>query len=316
MTRKRISIIIPLYNEEKNVSLVYKAACDVFGEHLPKYDLEIILVNDGSRDDSDTEARRLAKRDDRVKYIEFTRNFGKGAATSAGIRVATGDAVMMIDADLQHPPHLIPAFVKKWEEGAEVVAGVRKSNAGEGLIKRYGSRAFYALMHAVSETRLRSGETDFRLFDRVVADAFNELTEHGRMTRGLINWFGFNTETIAFDAPARIHGVAAYSTTKLVRLAFHGIASNSLLPLRIAGYLGLLISSVSFALGSAVFVERYIFDDALRWHISGPAQLAIINVFLIGIVLMALGVMALYIGKIDAEVTGRPLYVVRRPRRK
>ena len=311
MIQKSISLVMPLHNEEENVPLVYKAVCGVFHARLPEYGLEIILINDGSDDSTDIEARRLVQRDDRVQYLEFTRNFGKEAATSAGIRAATGDAIIMLDADLQHPPQLIPAFVKKWERGAEVVVGVRASNRGEGFIKKYGSHAFYALMRAVSETRMESGETDFRLIDRAVADEFNKLTEHGRMTRSLINWFGFRTETIAFDAPARIHGVAAYSTVKLVRLAFNAIVADSLLPLRLAGYLGLFISMSSFSLGTIVFVNRYLLADPLNWYVSGPAQLAIITVFLIGVVLMALGVIALYIGKIDAEVTGRPLYVVR-----
>lgn len=311
MKKKRISIVIPVHNEEKNIPFVYDALRDVWNE-LPHYEYEIIFVNDGSADRSDLAVESIAASDKGVTYIEFSRNFGKEAATSAGIHAATGDAVMMLDADMQHPPALIPLFIEKWEQGAEVVVGVRKSNIGEGFVKKYGSLAFYALMRMISETRMESGETDFRLIDRMVADAFCKLTERARMTRSLINWFGFRTKTVPFDASERLHGVAAYSTVKLIRLALYGIASNSLFPLRVVGYLGVIISSLSFLGGSVVFVNRYILQDPLNWHISGPAQLAIINVFLIGIVLTSLGLIALYIGKIDREVTGRPLYVVRK----
>lgn len=309
---KTISIIIPVHNEEKNVPLVYDAVNAAFAS-MSHYRPQIIFINDGSTDGTARAVAQLAD-DPSVHYLEFTRNFGKEAATSAGIHAATGDAIMMIDADLQHPPHLIPEFIAKWETGADVVVGVRQSNIGEGPIKRLGSRAFYNLMHAISETPMASGETDFRLIDREVADEFNKLTEHGRMTRSLINWLGYRSETIPFDAPERKHGQAAYSVFKLVRLAFHAIVANSLLPLRLAGYLGLIISSLSFIGGVVVFTNRYLMHDSWNWHISGPAQLAIINVFLIGVVLMALGAIALYIGKIDTEVTGRPLYVVRKRR--
>lgn len=311
---KIISVVIPVHNEEKNVPHVYRAVRETF-IRTPQYRYEIIFVNDGSKDGTSTAVEAIVALDPWVRYLEFTRNFGKEAATSAGIHAATGDAVVMIDADLQHPPHLIPDFITRWEEGAAVVVGVRQSNIGEGSIKKIGSRVFYKVMRVISETPMESGETDFRLIDREVADSFSVLTEHGRMTRSLINWFGYKTATIPFDAPARVHGQAAYSVTKLIRLAFHAMVANSLLPLRLAGYLGILISITSFMLGSVVFVNRYIFNDALNWHISGPAQLAIINVFLIGVVLMALGAIALYIGKIDTEVTGRPLYVVRKNRR-
>ena len=307
---KVISIVIPVHNEEKNVPLVYDAVNSAFAS-MSHYRPEIIFVNDGSTDRT-TETVISLTDDPAVVYLEFTRNFGKEAATSAGIHAATGDAIMMIDADLQHPPHLIPEFIARWEAGADVVVGVRQSNIGEGPIKRLGSRAFYKLMDVISETPMASGETDFRLIDREVADEFNKLTEHARMTRSLINWLGYRAEVIPFDAPERQHGRAAYSIVKLFRLAFHAIVANSLLPLRLAGYLGLVISTISFIFGIVIFVNRYLFGDVMHWHISGPAQLAIINVFLIGVVLMALGAIALYIGKIDAEVTGRPLYVVRK----
>lgn len=311
--QKSISIVIPVHNEAENVPLVYRAVKVVL-DTLPKYTHEIIFINDGSRDGSQAAISALIDEDVVVRGIEFTRNFGKEAATTAGIRESVGDAVICLDADLQHPPSLIPEFVKHWEGGAEVVVGMRSSNNGEGLVKRWGSKLFYAIMSHISETEMHSGETDFRLIDRSVADAFSPLSERGRMTRSLINWLGFRTETVSFIAPARLHGEAQYSFSKLVRLALNYLASNSLFPLRAAGYLGLFITSLSFLLGITVFFNRYVFGDALNWNVSGSAQLALINVFLIGIVLMALGIIALYIGRINEEISRRPLYVVRKPR--
>ncbi len=310
MKKKLISIVIPVHNEEKNIPLIYSALKDVRA-NLPAYAYEFIFVNDGSTDGSAKAVEALAF-DTGVKYIEFSRNFGKEMATTAGIAEATGDAVIMIDADLQHPPALIPEFVARWEKGAEVVVGVRTKNHGEGLTKKGGSWLFYRIMQAISETVIEQGETDFRLIDRIVADAFKQLPEQKRMTRALINWLGFKKEIVSFEAALRVNGTAQYSTGKLVRLALHSFVSNSLLPLRLAGYLGVGITLFSGALGVVVFIQRYIYKDAWGWNVSGTAQLAIINVFLIGIVLMALGIIALYIANIHSEVADRPLYVVRK----
>src|SRR3989344_1691190 len=174
MKKKLISIVIPLINEEKNIPLIYTALLEVWTK-LPKYDYEFIFINDGSTDHSALAIAALAAKDSRVKCIEFSRNFGKEMATTAGIEAATGDAVIMIDADLQHPPALIPELVAKWEKGAEVVVGVRTRNFGENIIKRGGSWLFYSVMHIISETAIEQNETDFRLIDRAVADAFKQL---------------------------------------------------------------------------------------------------------------------------------------------
>lgn len=309
--QKTISIIVPVYNEEKNIPLLYEALLDAW-KQLPSYTYELIFVDDGSRDGSVRAITLLAEKDPQVKLIEFSRNFGKEMATTAGIEAATGDAVMMIDADLQHPPAHIPEFVEKWEEGAEVVVGMRTANASDRFATRLGSKIFHTISGLISETTIMKGETDFRLMDRVVVDAFKNLSEHERMTRSLINWLGFKRDIVSFEAPARMHGEAQYSTFRLIHLALHSFISHSLLPLRLAGYLGLIITFFSGLFGIIVFIERYLFQDALGWSITGTAQLAIINVFLIGIVLVCLGLIALYVGTIHTEVSGRPLYVVRK----
>ena len=311
--KKSISIVIPVHNESQNIPIVYQAVKSVL-DQLSSYTHEIIFVNDGSKDNSQAVIDALIADDVTTRSIEFTRNFGKEAATTAGIRESAGDAVICLDADLQHPPALIPALIKHWENGAEVVVGMRSSNSGEGIVKRYGSKLFYAIMSRISETEMVAGETDFRLLDRSVVDAFSSLSERGRTTRLLINWLGFRKETVSFDAPARLNGDAQYSFSKLFRLAMNSLTANTLFPLRAAGYLGLFITGFSFLLGLAVFVERYVFGDSLHWKVSGSAQLAIINVFLIGIVLMALGIVAIYVGRTNEEVSRRPLYVVRKSR--
>jgi dolichol-phosphate mannosyltransferase len=308
---KKVSIIVPFLNEEGNIPVLYEALAQV-ARREREYLFEFLFVNDGSRDKSASIIERLAQKDPRITYVEFSRNFGKEIATSAGLHKARGDCAIMLDADLQHPPQLIPRFIERWENGAEVVTGVRESSEGAGFLKKLASRLYYALMRRISDTTFVPGETDFRLLDRAVIDAFNSLSERQRMTRALINWLGFTREEIRFTAPARHSGVAQYSSARLIRLGVSSFVSHSLLPLRLAGYLGILITILSFCTGLFVFFERYVYHDPFGFNFSGPAQLAIINVFLVGITLSALGLIALYIENIKVEVSGRPLYIVRR----
>ncbi len=308
--QKIISIVVPVFNEEKNIQLITQEIERVFAT-IPNYSYELIFVNDGSGDNSQEVIDSLISSDSKIKSIEFSRNFGKEFATSAGLEYAKGDAVMMIDADLQHPVGLIPKFIEKWEAGFEQIIGVRISNKSTGIIKKVCSKLFYFILNSMSETRLISGTTDFRLIDRKVVDEFNKLAERNRITRGLLAWLGFKQTTIEFKAPKRVHGEASYSYPKLIKLALSSFVSHSLFPLKLAGYMGIFITLFSGLLGIVVFIERYIYDDIWRWHFSGSAQLAILNVFLIGIVLTSLGLIALYIGNINGEVSGRPLYIIR-----
>ena len=313
MSKKTISIVIPVHNEAENVALMYAALVETW-QQLPAYEYEFLFVDDGSTDASASAIAALVRADPRVKFIEFTRNFGKEMATTAGIDAATGDAVIMIDADLQHPPRLIPSFVAKWEAGAEEVIGMRSSNNGEGFVKKYGSLAFYRLIRMISDTAFKQGETDFRLIDREVVEAYRQLPEHQRMTRSLINWLGFRSVAVYFEAPARMHGTAQYSPIKLLRLALNSFLSHSLLPLQLAGYLGVFIAIFSGLLGVVVVIEKYLLGDPLHWAPSGPAELAILIIFLVGILLASIGIIGLYVGSIHTEVARRPLYVVRKRR--
>jgi len=311
--QKLISIIIPMYNECSNVPLIYKALVAV-AKTLP-YKFEIIFVNDGSSDRTAHNLQFLNLRDSRVNVIEFSRNFGKEAAVSAGLMAAAGDAVIIMDSDMQHPPELIPQFIEKWEEGAEVVVGVRKYSKDEGWFKKFTSAWYYRIQGAVSANNtITPNATDFRLLDQCVVDAFNDFTEHNRMTRGLIDWLGFNRDYVRFLAPPRLRGESSYSLKKLLGLAVNSFTAYSVFPLRIAGYFGVIILLISAPSGLFVFVEKYILHDPLHLKITGTAFLAIILLFLVGIVLACLGLIALYIAQIHAEVLNRPLYILRKER--
>lgn len=215
-----------------------------------------------------------------------------------------------MDVDLQHPPQLLAKFVEKWYAGSDVVIGVRNNDAGQGWFKKLGSKLYYKIINAIStETEIVPRATDYRLLDRTVVNEFIRLSERHRMTRGLIDWLGFRRDYIYFDTPKRAHGEATYGMWKLTKLATESFISHSLMPLRLAGYLGVLIMILAGSLGVVMFVDRYLYPMGLAF--SGTAILANIVLFLVGIVLIALGLLAFYIGFIYAETQNRPLYVVR-----
>ena len=306
-----LSLVVPMYNEEQNIPLFYDSVRKVLTALPPQYSYELICVNDGSDDATGSLLTSLAKTDDRIRYIEFSRNFGKEIATTAGMHHAQGDVVMLMDADLQHPIELIPEFIARWESGAEMVIGVRKSNSGEGAVKKVGSYLFYKCMNVIAETKTIPNATDYRLMDRKVVNEFNRFTERQRMTRGLLDWLGFKRDYVYFAAAPRNAGTASYNTIKLFRLAMSSFVGNSLFPLKFAGYLGLLTITFSTLLGGFMIIEKYAFNDPFGLRFTGPAILAVAIVFLVGIVLSCLGLIALYIANIHGEVVNRPMYVIR-----
>lgn len=304
---KLISIVIPVFNEEQNTPLVFEEVKKTFLTR-PEYEFEVIFVNDGSTDNSLLEILKLSREDKRVKGLDFSRNFGKEPATSAGCHVAQGDAVVTMDADLQHPPVLILKFLELWENGAEVVYTVRKENRGASWFKKLSSKLFYWLFNKVSEVRTESGTTDFRLMDKKVIEVFHKFPERERMFRGMIDWMGYKRAKVEFVAPERIHGTANYSYNKLFQLALNSFTSFSLLPLRLAGYVGVMIIFLSGFLLLGMLVANWFVNPNLFTPI---AILGVSNMFLIGIVLISLGFIALYIARIHNEVINRPLYIVR-----
>lgn len=305
---KTISIVVPVYNEAKNVPLLYEEV----KKHTADldYKFEMIFVDDGSADNSAAVIKELQAKDKNVRFVELARNFGKEAATSAGLHRANGDAALMIDADMQMPPSLIGKFVKQWEEGSDIVIGVF-SHRSMSFIRRTGARIFYRIMGKIAHTKIKPHATDYRLLDRKVVDVFKKLTEQNRITRGLIDWMGFKRNYIYFNQLPREHGAPTYSMKKLVDLAVNSFITYSLFPLKFAGFLGIVILIVSIPGGLFLFVERYVLNDPFNWGINGTTMLAALTLFLVGVILACLGLISLYIGHIHAEVKNRPLYVVR-----
>lgn len=303
---KKISVVIPVYNEEKNILLVSQEVISVLSA-LP-YEYELIFVNDGSKDNSLLEILRLGEGNTRVKGLDFSRNFGKEPALSAGCHIASGDAVITMDADLQHPATLIPELLAHWEKGAEVVYTVRKRNEGASFMKRATSHVYYWLFNKITSVTTEPRSTDFRLLDKKVVDVFRRFPERERMFRGMIDWMGYRRSRVEFVARERKHGQAGYSYAKLFGLAINSFTSFSLLPLKIAGYLGVMITVCSGLLLAVMFTSQFFKE----WLVFTPLSiLATINIFLIGIVLISLGFVALYIARIHSEVINRPLYIVR-----
>lgn len=305
-----VSIIVPMHNEALNIQPLYEELT----RHIRKlsYRFEIIFVDDGSSDESVALVERLAKKDKRVRLIEFARNFGKEPAISAGLHAAQGDAAIMIDADLQHPPALIGTFLEKWKRGAEVVVGVKRYSKDEKWFKKWCSNHFYRVMQKVANTRITPHASDYRLVDRKVMKVFARMTERNRITRGIIDWIGFRREYVHFEVGLRNAGVPSYKFTSLVRLAINSLTAYSLLPLQLAGYLGVGILLLATPLGAFLMIETYLLSDPFNWQITGTAMLAIMILMLVGLILACLGLVALYIAHIHAEVTNRPLYIVRR----
>ena len=306
---KKISVVVPVCNEEKGIA---KFLDDRLLPELAKisgYNFEIILVNDGSKDRTLEILQGYAK-DKNVKVISLVRNFGKEMALSAGMQYSTGDAVLTIDSDGQQPPEKILDFIKAWEDGAEIVTGVRDHYTKHGLIPKLGSKMFYWLLRMMGNKTTVPGSTDFRLMDRVVVDEFNEMTEHNRITRGLIDWMGYEKKDIYYTYGERMAGVPSYKFKKLFNLAIDSLISMSTTPLVIFGYVGVFITIFSFLLGAFCIINQYILGDPLGLYWNGAVQMAIFITFLVGLVLISQAITALYISHIHAETQNRPLFIV------
>lgn len=307
---KTISFVIPVFNEEDVVSTFLDEHFLPVIKRIKKYNIEIILVNDGSLDKSLQIIQDYAEKNNNIKVVSFSRNFGKELALSAGLKYAIGDAAIVMDADGQQPPELISKFIEKWEDGAEIVTGVRDRYTKHGFIAKTGSRFFYKLLGIMGNKNTVPGSTDFRLLDRVVIDEFNALTEHNRITRGLIDWMGFRQEYIDYTYGARIAGKPSYTFKKLFNLAIDSFVSLSTTPLVIFGYIGTIITTLAFLLGLFVIIQQYILGDPLNLQWNGVVQMSIFITFLVGLVLISQAITALYISHIHAETQNRPLYIV------
>lgn len=305
-----LSFVIPFYNEAPNVELLYQRLRAVM-ENRPE-SWECVCVNDGSTDATLIALTALHTQDARVRVIDLSRNFGKEAALTAGLDYAQGLAAIPLDADLQDPPELIPDLIAKWQEGYDMVNAVRLSRDGESWLKRASAHAFYRVFNRVSKIDIPEDTGDFRLLSRPVLDALRELPERRRFMKGLFAWVGFRTASVFYHRAPRHHGKTTWNYWRLWHFALEGILSFSEAPLRMASYIGFLVSVLSLLYALDLLVQTLIFGNAVK----GYPSLMVALLFLGGVQLMALGVIGEYLGRVYDESKGRPVYVVRESRRK
>ncbi|MCI6100012.1 MAG: glycosyltransferase family 2 protein [Selenomonas sp.] len=302
-TKKTVTIVVPVYNEAENIPH-FAAAVDEAMAGLP-YDYEILFVDDGSREESREVLRKTAAADLHVRALYLSRNYGHQAALTCGIDNADGDAVVTMDGDMQHPPALLPKLLALWEQGYDVVQTIRQTTEGVSAFKRLTSKYYYKALNLISEVPVQPGGSDFRLMDRQAVLALRQYREHDRFIRGIVGAMGFRQVQVPFVAPERYAGTSKFSLKKMAKFALDGILGNSILPLRISFYIGLVSLLLSFALFGHVLFETFEGDTVPGW-----STIVIVMAFFGGTQLMVLGVLGEYIGHIFREVKGRPLYLV------
>ncbi|MBS2773028.1 glycosyltransferase family 2 protein [Anoxybacillus rupiensis] len=300
----KYSVIIPVYNEEPVIRETYKRLKKVMEQADGPY--ELLFVNDGSTDRTMTIIKELAAQDQAVHFLDFSRNFGHQIAITAGMEHAAGEAIVIIDADLQDPPELILTMIRKWQEGYEVVYAKRTKRKGETFFKKQTAHWFYRLLRAVTEIEIPVDTGDFRLIDRKVCDALIHMKERNRFVRGLVSWVGFKQAAIEYERDERFAGETKYPLKKMLRFSMDGITSFSYKPLKLASFLGLLLSMGS-GIGMLVVLYLKLFTDST---VAGWSSLLLTTLFFNGVILIILGVIGEYIGRIYDEAKGRPLYIV------
>lgn len=303
-----LSVVVPLYNENIGLPNFHKDLLAVLSG-LKQLAYEVVYVDDGSLDGTAETVQRLHQQDKRVRLVSLSRNFGKEIALTAGVQAARGQAILTLDGDGQHPLQLIPEFVSRWQAGAKVVVGVRDKNQREGPVKRYGSKLFYRLLRRLTHKPVMPYTTDYRLIDQSVAREFLRLTERNRMTRAQIDWLGYRSDYVHFEATARRHGSAGYSFRKLLKLAIGTFISYSVSPLYFVAYVGAIVLPVSFIVGLIMIVNALV-GDPLGWHATGSAYVIMLLLFLVGVLLVSQGIIGLYLSQIHTETQNRPLYVI------
>ena len=309
MTPKpKISLVVPCLNECATVGPFFKRVqIAITQPYLREFDFEFLFIDDGSTDSTLVDLVKESESDSRIVVVELSRNFGKEAALSAGIDIATGDAVIPIDVDLQDPPELIPQLVEKWMAGFDVVLARRKNRTADAVAKRWSARLFYWLHNRLSAPSLPENIGDFRLMDRIVVEQLKRLPERRRFMKGLFAWVGFRTAIVEYDRAPRSAGDTKFNAWQLWNLALEGITSFSTVPLRAWTYLGLAVSLVSLAYGAYIVFRTLVFGVDL----PGYASLLTAILFLGGLQLVSLGVIGEYVGRTYEEAKGRPVYIVR-----
>lgn len=302
----KLSVVIPVLNEESNIRILY----DRMTAQLTQlaHESELIFVDDGSSDSSAAKIASLRQADSRVKLLSLSRNFGHQIALTAGMDYANGDAVIVMDADLQHPPELLAELVKHWKEGFEVVYTVRHTTEDAGWLKRITSKLFYRFFRALSGIDLPSNAADFRLLDRTVVNAFRQIRERTRFLRGLTRWAGYRSIAIPYEAAPRQSGRSKYRLRGMIRFAIDGVVSFSATPLYVAIYFGLVLALMGFGYMVYVLYARFVTHNV----VPGWTSLIILVTLVGGIQLILMGIIGIYIGKIYEEVKQRPLYLIQK----
>lgn len=303
---KKISILVPAYNEEKSLPLLYEELRLIMNDTQP-YDWEVLFINDGSTDNTLNVIKELRKCDHRISYIDLSRNFGKENAMLAGFDYVTGDCMIIMDADLQHPPHIIPDMLQKWEEGYDDVYAKRLSRGKEPWIRKKMSLLFYSILQKTTRIEMLPNVGDFRLLDRKCIEVLKQLRESERYTKGLFCWIGFKKIYVEFQQQERIAGTSSWNFLNLLGLGVEGIVSFSTAPLRISTFLGLIVSML------AIIYMIYIIVKAIFWGevVAGYPTILSCILFLGGIQLLCLGIIGEYIARIFNESKKRPIYIVR-----
>lgn len=306
MNKKKISVLVPCYNEEKSLPLLYEALQKVSAENA-SYDWELLFINDGSRDKTLSILEQLHKQDARCCYVDLSRNYGKEAAMLAGFDYVTGDATVIMDADLQHPPQVIPQMIAKWEEGFDDVYAQRITRGKESWLRKRLSLTYYKLLTRSTKIDVLPNVGDFRLLDRQCIEALKTLREQGRYTKGMYCYIGFRKTAVEFETQERVAGESSMNYRNLVHLALEGIMSYTTAPLRIAAILGIAISLVAFVYAMGILIKTLIWGDP----VAGYPTMIVVILFLGGIQLMSLGVIGEYLGRVFNETKNRPVYFAR-----
>lgn len=304
MNPVELSVIIPIYNEEANIIFLYERLKKVIVEL--NVSNEFIFVNDGSQDRSIEIIKQLAQKDNAVKYINFSRNFGHQVAVTAGLDNVSGNAVVIIDADLQDPPELIHELYKKLKEGYEVVYAKRKSRKGENFMKRWTAKTFYRLLGKITSISIPVDTGDFRIMDRKIVDVLKQMPEQQKFLRGQISWIGFNQTSIEYDRNERNAGQTGYTYKKMFRFALDGITSFSTAPLKFATASGFIVSFISFLMVIYTLYSRFISKN----YVPGWTSIMLAVLFIGGVQLICIGIIGEYISRMSANVRQRPLYIV------
>lgn len=304
MDKKKVTILIPCYNEQESLGTLYKVLAELMDQNK-KYNWEVLMINDGSKDDTMPIIRSLRAKDKRIGYVNLSRNFGKEKAMLAGFDHASGDCTIIMDADLQHPPYVIPQMLEKWEEGYQDVYGRRLSRGKESWLRKRASLLFYSLLQKTAKCDILPNVGDFRLLDKVCIDVLKQIRESERYTKGMYAWIGFKKIGVDFETQERVGGESHMNLHSLLHLAIDGVTSFTVAPLRWSAYLGVVVSLVAFVFMCYTLVKTLIEGDPVQGY---PTLMTVI-LFMGGVQLLSLGIIGEYLGRIFNETKNRPVYV-------